>query len=533
MAFARLPPDPRAVRAVRAKTNQSDIDQTDHVEEVQTDVALFGKNKDNNGTSENAEAEPEQTGAFSPEKARKFFGPAKTNHETGNYAYAVQLWLNGLSHDPSSIEGVDGFILSVRTFLADGGKKSEARNIAKGLQGKGQVLKYQQALLEWGFKPEDPALTVRAAEAAASLGLEDVCSKMGIMALERTGTEKKPRKDLLIKLLDAGEKAGAFKLAVEAGDRARKLDPSDGNLDRRVKEMMAQSAISGGGFTDSGAGGFRKNIRDADKQTMLEASERISKTDDVKDRIVEEAEAAYAEKPDDVPTIEKLGRALAERDRIDDLKRAYTIYTKAHKQTDQFRFRQRAGEIKTRLMKRQIRLAKEKLEKSPDDAELAKKIETAENQLREHETAELELQIKNYPTDLTLRFEMGKAYAQAGRHEEAIQQFQRAEEDSKNRRLVLKHKAESFLALGGWEEAAVDTFRQALQGIADESGDLALELKYGLMCALQNKATAGSDPDAAEEAEKLASQISLKKFGYKDVAERRNQLKSFLAEMKG
>lgn len=496
-------------------------------------MALFGKSKDNNGTSGGAEAQAEQPGAFSPEKAQKFFGPAKTNHETGNDAYAIQLWLNGLSHDPSSIEGLDGFILSARAFLAEGGKKSEAKNIAKGLQGKGMVHKYQQALLDWGFKREDPALAVRAVEAAAALGLEEVCTKLGLLSLELLAGEKKPRKDLYVKLLNAGEKAGAFKLAVEAGSRAQRADPADADLDRRVKEMMAQAAISGGGFTDSGAGGFRKNIRDADKQSMLEASDRISKTDDVKDRLVEEAEAAYAERPDDIPTIDKLGKALIDRDRPEDLKRAYKIYDQAHKQTEQFRFRQRSGEVKTRLMKRQIRGAKDKLAKNPGDTDLASKIEAAEQQLLEHEIAELELQVKNYPTDLPLKFALGKAYAGVGRHEEAIQQFQRAEEDSKNRRVVLMHKAESFRALGGWEEAAADTYRQALQGIPDENSDLALELKYGLMCALHDKANASADAEAADEAEKLASQIALKKFGYKDVAERRTQLKSLLAEMKG
>ncbi|MEM0982487.1 MAG: tetratricopeptide repeat protein [Planctomycetota bacterium] len=499
-------------------------------------MALFGKNKggsgsDESGNGKDASGEQQPTGGFSPEKAKTFFQHAKTNHDTSNYPYAMQLWLNGLGHDPSDMDALDGFVRAANAYLTEGGKRSEKSSIAKGLGGKGAVLKYQKALLEWGFKREDAALSVGVVEAAADVGIEEVAQKIGMWAIGRASEEKKPRKDLFVKLLDAGEKAGAFKMAVEAGDRARKVDPSDGNLDRRVKEMMAQAAIAGGGFSDTSQGGFRKNIRDAEKQTQLESADAISKTEDVKDRLVAEAEEMYAARPQDIPTIERLGRVLLERGSMDDMKRAYRVFEQAFKETEQFRFRQRAGESKTRLMKRQIQLAKVKLQKKPDPA-LEKKIAAAEQQLREHQTTELELMVKNYPTDLPLKFELGKMYANAERHEEAIPLFQIAEEDSKHRRGVLKAKAESFLAIGGFEEEAVSSFRQALDGIPDETSDTALELKYGLLCALHDRAKTARELDAATEAEKLASQISLKKFGYKDVNERRAELKELIGELK-
>ncbi len=90
----------------------------------------------------------------------------------------------------------------------------------------------------------------------------------------------------------------------------------------------------------------------------------------------------------------------------------------------------------------------------------------------------------------------------------------------------------SFLALGGWDDAAVGTFRGALDGIPDDSTPLGMDLRYGLLCALQSKAMNEQNLEAAEEADKIAAAIAMQKFNYRDVRERREQIKSLITELK-
>lgn len=490
-------------------------------------MAIFGKNK-NGGAPEGGQPE-----GFSPKKARVFFDRAKTTHDTLNYAYAAQLWLNGLGQDPSSVEGFEGFWQSIQSFAQEEGKKANGKEIAKGLAGQGAILKYQQALLNWGIKPENGPATLRAAEASASLGLTEITQILGRRAMAFASQDEKPKKDVYVKLLDIFEKASAFDLAVEAGQMAVNLDPANGGLATRVKAMLASSAIKRGNFeeTKGEAGGFRKNIRDAGKQADLEAEDAIVKTDDVKDRLVIAKKAQYEERSDDQPTIEAYGRSLLDRGKPQDELKAMLLYKKAYEATDQFRFRQKQGEVQLRIDRRMIRKLKAQVVANPESESAKKKLADAERAMLEKQVEELKLQIENYPTNMGIKFELGKLLHATGDHNGAIGLFQKAEEDPQHRRAVLRYKAEAFLAIG-WADEAIDTYRGAVEGISDEGSELSMELRYGLMCALQNKASKDRDVPAAEEADRIASQIAMKRFDYLDIVDRRKAIKDLIKELR-
>ena len=493
-------------------------------------MALFGKKKGDDA-GDGGEGSP--NGGFSPEKARVFFDRAKTTHDTLNYPYAAQLWLNGLAQDPSSIEGFQGFFTSIQAYAEETGKKANSKEIAKGLSGQGQILKYQQALLNWGLKPTSGSATLKAAEASAGLGLTEVTTILGQRAMQFARQEEKPKKDIWVKLLDIFDQADAFDLAVEAGQTAMNLDPSDGNLAARVKEMLAAAAIKRGKFeeTKGQQGGFRQSIRDADKQTQLEAEDAIVKTEDVKDRLVEAKKKDYEERPEDQPTIEAYGRALLDRGKPIDETHALILFQKAYKATGQFRFRQRQGEVQLRIQRRKIRMLKAQIEKKPDDETLTAKLAEEEAAMLEKQIEELRLQVENYPTNMGAKFDLGKMLHAKGEHQEAIGLFQKAEEDPQHRKAVLRFKAEAFNAIG-WTDEAIDTYRAALDGVQDEGSEIAMELRYGLLVALQDKSDKDRDLSAAEEADRIASQIAMKRFDYRDIVERRQGIKDLIKELR-
>lgn len=504
-------------------------------------MAIFGKKKQDEGAAQSgSNGAPDASAAvdevFSPKKAKAFFDRARTVHDSTNYAYAMQLWLNGLRFEPNNLDGLNGFLSSASSFHADTegegkGKSAKALKDARaGITAKGAVGKYVFALFDFGARPTDMGAALKAGELAASLGLRAPATYILGKAFELAVQDKKQKKDTYVRLLEAFEKAEAFDLAVRAGGFAVQLDPADGELQNRIRNLGARATMSRGGFDETEEGGFRKNIRDAEKQRQLEEAERISKTEDVKDRLVAQSEAEYRERPDDVAVIERYGRALRERGRNADELKAIALYTKAYKDTGQFKYRQMSGEIQIRRARREVAKLREAAEAGGEGAREA--FEKARQALLNLEINELELQVEHYPTELVLKYELGKRYFEVGKYNEAIEQFQLAQEDSKHRRSVLMYMARSFLALDGWLDEAIATFRRALEGVEDQKSDVGLEIRYGLMTALQRKAEAERDLEAADEADKLAGGIAIQSFGYKDIRERRDAIKKLIADLK-
>ncbi len=139
-------------------------------------MAIFGKKKDETKPGE-ATPEPADKPAaekttglhIAPDKAKVFFDRARTIHESTNYPYAIQLWLRGLRLDPGNLEALEGFFFSIASFLGSGGKKLEREVTTAATEGRGELPASLSAILEWGLKPTDPSLAVRATEAAAKL----------------------------------------------------------------------------------------------------------------------------------------------------------------------------------------------------------------------------------------------------------------------------------------------------------------------------------------------------------------------------
>lgn len=488
-------------------------------------MAIFGWKKSPDPTPSD-----EQPISFSPEKADRFFDHAKTVDETGNYEYAIQSWLSGLRQDPSSTRGVEGFFASIAKFLGEGdGKKGVSKEVAKVVGGKSELERYLSSLLDWGQKPSDPALAVKAFEGAARLNLREPAIWIGERALNWVAGAAKPRKDLLTKMADGFEKVGAFEKAVLAAEHASKLDPSDGDLAARVRSLAAQATMNRGGYSQAGQpGGFRANVRDQQKQRQLDEGERIVKTADVVERLLADAQEELARRPGDLPTIENYAKRLMERGKPDDEEKAHALYTQAFADTKQFRLRELAGDIRLRQAKRRASALKQAFDSG--DAGVAAKLEQA---LRAHgdlEVAEFRLRVEAYPTDLVRKFELAKRLFHNDQFEDAIPFFQESQGDPRYRAPSLSMLAQCFLKLG-WTDESIETFRRAAD-LRDLPAEAQMELNYGLMVALQAKATQEKDLAAAEEAEKLASSIAIRQITFRDVRTRRESLKKLVLALK-
>lgn len=498
-------------------------------------MALFGKKPPENpsGGSGDTPGDGKAPVVFSPEKAIKFFERAKTVEETGNYQYAMQLWLSGLRLDPSSMTGLQGFFAVVPRFLNDPASKKgvdkEVRNAAR--MGRDDIDRFLTGILDWALEPKDAALSVRAFEAAAKLGQPEPTRWIGDRAFATATQQLKPRKDLVLKCMECFERIGAYDKSILAAEAAYRIDPADGALGARIRTLAAQATMARGGYEKAGeAGGFRQNVRDADKQRQLAESERIVKTEDQLDSLIVAAADEMAKRPGDMPTLDRYAKLLLERGRPQDEEKAFKLFSEAHESAKQFRYREQAGDIRLRQSRRKVSELAQMLEKAPANEMVQRMHAQAQQDHIELELGEHQLRVANYPTDLNRKFELGKRFFAAGKYNESIDVLQEAQQDPKNRGPALLYLGQSFLNIQ-WNDEAIETFRRALE-IREISPEMTLETRYWLMVALQHKGAEARDLASVEEADKIASSIAVQSISFKDIRARRDTLKKLLAELR-
>jgi len=123
--------------------------------------------------------------------------------------------------------------------------------------------------------------------------------------------------------------------------------------------------------------------------------------------------------------------------------------------------------------------------------------------------AECQKRVEKFPTDLTIRFEMGLLYFQAGKISEAIQEFQKAQGNPHKRIAAMNYLAQSFAKRKMFDLAA-KTLQNAIKekiGFDDERKDLI----YNLGCVFESM---GKKEEAIEQF-KLIYETDI---GYRDVA---------------
>lgn len=512
-----------AIFGGKKKKDSEGSPQSNGTPDPQPQPATAGK-----GSGEGGKSKARPGIAFNPEGADRFFEHARTAHETTNYEYAMNLWISGLRLDASNLTAMEDFFRSASAYHAAHPRKKPKVD----LQTKSPADKFLAAIYNWATRLTDPDAAMRAGEAAASLGLDEQAYWCLERAMSLAKQAKRPSPLIFKRLMPLFAKIGAFEDAVNAGSIAVQLNPTDSELANAVKNFSAQATMSQGGYDNVGEeGSFRKNIRNAARQKQLQDEETISKDEGTIERLIERARNDLEERPEDTATINALAKRLIERGTRDDEKEAYELYKKAYLLTKEFRFRQAADDIKMRAWRRQL-MALEKLAKDkPEDQAIQQKLVEERKNILDAETKVYAARVEAYPTDLSLKYELGRRYFELGQHEDAIANLQQAQGEPKLRVRTQHMLAQSFLAMG-WGDEAVTTFRHALEAHGRDSDATGMEINYGLMLALLAKATDHRDLDAAIEADKIASSIAIKNISFKEIRQSRDAIKALLAELR-
>jgi tetratricopeptide (TPR) repeat protein len=495
-------------------------------------VALFRKkppaeDDEGSGGGEEPVFEPQ------PEKARKWFEHARTSADSFNFAYALECYANGIKLDPELMSAHVAMLDAAVKYVNRGNKPATSREV-RSLDDGTVVGKFAAAEFEWMKDLKNHKAALKALAAAVKAEQFEFGRWIAPRVLTLIRNQKKLSKGFLIQAMEVFGDAGAWDQALSVGEMARDLDPSDSDLDARLKNLTAQRAMDQGRY-DEGVGeegGFRKSIRDLDKQKELIEEESLSGGSTVEERNLERARIDYESNPRSPDAINKYAQLVKKRLTPEAEQLAYEIYMKGYDDVGEYRFRMLAGDIKIEQLERRLRELDGRLEDRPDDGPVKAEREEAARELLELKVAEYTERVKRYPTDRFRKYDLGEVRYELGDYDEAMPHFQAAKDEPKLRVRAGHMLGLSFLA-EDWYTEAIAEFEEALAAIDATQASRELPIKYDLMLALLEAARGEDSIDLAKQAKAICSEIARKDITYRDIRAKRKEVDQLIADLTG
>lgn len=469
-----------------------------------------------------------------PRKARRFFEHAQTVADARNYDYAIECYVNGLRHDPDNINKHEALReVSLKRKVGGGKPPGMGERFKSG--GPTSIDRMLHAERLWSMDPVNVKFmrdvmkhAVDADQQNDDLNLAEVAYWVGTLLID-ANAQGKNDKGLFVEAKDLFVEIGAYDKAVEACRRALAQDPNNADLIHDLKNLEAENTMQKGGYSGAKVqeGGFRNFVRDADKQRALEQEDMISKTGSAAEDIIARRRAEFDEDPQDMDRRIKLVDALLARETPETEKEAIELLRQAWEETGQYRYKVRIGDIQMKQYNRVLRQLKARVQEHPDDEEAKQKYRDGQRKQLEFELKEFTDRVKNYPTDMGLRFELGKRLYQAGKLDEAIGAFQQAKADPKQRAAAHMFLGSCYLQKT-WYDEAIETLTEGIENYPTDDDRLALDMRYLLMDALEKSAEKNKNVDQAREANKVASKILQTNINYRDIRQRIDKIKALV-----
>ncbi len=298
------------------------------------------------------------------------------------------------------------------------------------------------------------------------------------------------------------QKLGKIKEAQDILEKVSKHAPEDRDLERLQRDLAAQATMKKG-FEDTQTKGFRAAMKDEKSADKLERASHLIRSDEELKAQVRELEEELAQNPTDAKLPKKIGDLYFEIKK--DFKAAREWYQKAAQLAPQDSvLRDKVDDCSIRMYDLQVDQAQK-----TNDPKLG---ELRANRLK-FLIQSYERRVHDRPTDMGLRFELGKSYLQAGSAylDKAIAEFQHAVKDPKK-------KVESHVFLGQcFQKKKMFDMADGQYQKAEEAGVLGSDrLLFIWYSRALNLADSGQFPKAMD----LGKRIMEEKIDYKDISQR-------------
>jgi len=451
--------------------------------------------------------------------ARSFFEKARKAAEGKNYDYAIQMYLEGLQRAPDALE--EGHLPLCELGLqrrGKGGKKPSMVERVKRLRGKTPLEQMLNAEYLFAKDPDHMPYAEAMLKAAVQGGFEKTAHWIANLIFQTNNAVEKPSLQTYLLLKDSYAALGQYDKAVAACQRATRLKPDSKELADEFKNLSAELTMARGKYDVDGD--FRQSIQDRETQVRLYAQDRVIKTEDYRMSVVEDARKAYEKDPDHPKSLFTLAEALADLEKDEADTEAIQLLEEAYNSRADFSFKEKAGLLRIRQLKRKLREAKKRLEGQPEEARDDGQIQELTAALDSTEMQHYRLCVENYPTDLAPKYQYALRLMKAGQYNEAIPLFQEAQRDPR-RKISAMDKIGYCFFMKGWYADAIDVFRRAIETYEIKDDAIAKELRYNLARAYEED---GKNGKALE----IYRRIAQLDFRYKDVSDRVDRLRAEL-----
>ncbi|MCH9022289.1 MAG: hypothetical protein IID32_05960 [Planctomycetes bacterium] len=453
------------------------------------------------------------------DQARIFFEKGARSAYTLNFDYAIELYLDGLSFWPDTIEEGHKLLRDIahRRQVA-GGKKSgfgdgSKYKKASGKNPKDAMLKAEYILCK---DPYNEAHMIDMITATLKGNYKDTALWMTDILFESHHKREKHSVSTYLFLRDSYSQVGSYIKALHACQLAFQMKPNDVQLKDSVRDLSAHATMEKGKY--DGESDFRDSLQDGQAQAKLQDQEQIVRTSAMLKMLIAEAEKEYQAAPTEPGKINKLADALCDTEEPQNEQKAIGILEKAFQETDQFRFKQRVGEIMIRHFRRRLRKYKDKLQEEPQNETVKNKVEDLSTKLLAVEVDHYQECMKNYPTDFSFKNEYAHRLIRSKRYDDAIPLFQEVRGDPRYRISSLNQIGQCFF-YKEWYPDAVEMYESGLALLDTEENDAGKELRYNL-------GRAHEEADEMEQALTHFRKVAQIDFNYRDVRDRVNELRN-------
>ena len=324
------------------------------------------------------------------------------------------------------------------------------------------------------------------------------------LSLETLHRNSPKDKDIAIQLANTLADIGEIKRAEQILTTLQSALPTDNDVAQALKNISARNTMDEGGYDtlSDGGGSYRDILRNKEEAVSLEQQNRVEKSEDVTDKLINEYETRFKTEATNLKLVRSLAELYTQKKQFD---KALAYYERL-KSSDMGNDASLDRSIADTILKKYDTQISQLDTTAPDYVDKAAVLQ-AEKQA--YQLAECQRRVERFPTDLQIRFEMGQLYFQAGKISEAIAEFQKSQNNPHRRVASMNYLAQSF-AKRNMNDMAVRKLQEAIREkpVLDDEKK---ELIYNLGSILENM----GKKDEAIEQFKIIYEVDI---GYKDVA---------------
>jgi hypothetical protein len=303
-----------------------------------------------------------------------------------------------------------------------------------------------------------------------------------------------------------------FRLAIQACESLRALSPEDDAVVQKLSQLSAKHTIQKGKYDQEGD--FTQSVKDMARQKELIEQDSLLQGAAFLRQQVEKTRAEYLANPTQPGKINAFVDALLKLENEAAETEAVEVLTKAYNELKAYQFRIRIGDIRITQMTRRYRQLTSAGDKRGAAAQARRQLE--------FELEEYAERVVNYPTDLGLKYELGRRQFLAGQYDEAIGSLQQAQHDPRRGLRAILYLGQAF-AKKGWLPEAATTLERGLAQELTENQEM--DLRYTLGDVLEQM----GDPSHLQKALENFSKVAMMDFNYKDVRLRVDNIRKKLS----